>query len=343
MRRTIIDGLQSRSAHPQRHPRPWIGHGVLWLGLAIAWVSGWCLPLHAAVLSDVRIGEYEAHTRIVFEFSEPIQKERIVDLPPDGISVTFGKARVDLKRKMSVAQSTRIREVRLIDRQGMLAAQIHLNFSPSRYNAFRLDRPPRLVVDVFHATAVTGKISPSVEKPATALLNAEPAVILPSPEKALVRPPDDPDGRIETTDSAPSPVEVSDASPQSTPMPHTSLSEEPSKPAFSSPVDQPASSSDSKRLTDHLYRPQKGQLQFFLWIALVSLSLLIAILALLLRMTRRRETAAPATIAREVAFENQAAPIIESIKRVESTFADEEPIIELTERADISSKGADAA
>jgi hypothetical protein len=203
-----------------------------------------------------------------------------------------------------------------------------------------------LVVDVFHAATTGAEKSPPIETPAAARLDAAPADVLPSPEKALARPLDDPDGRVQAADSAPSPIEVSDAPPRaaSVTAPHTSPSEDPLKPAPSSPVDQPASSSDSKRLTDHLYRPQKGQLQFFLWIGLIALSLLIAVLALLLRAARRRETTAPTTAVKEVAFENQAGPIIELIERAESSFADEEPIIELTERVvDLPTGGADAA
>lgn len=276
----------------------WLQRVILFVSLICVWLAGSGLTAHAALLKDVRIGEYESYTRLVFEFSEPVQIGNIGDSPAEWLAVPFGKTDTDLKRKIPLDESTSIREIRLFNHQGTLTALLNPGFVRSGYDVFQLDNPPRIVVDLFHGASEPEETSWS--------------------ETTAAPPPSN--GRlsrdfIALEKNTPSVVDVTPQKPETTLL-----------------------SSQANSQTNWLYRPQKDQLQFYLWLTLIGLALLTVAMTLWLRSARRRAATVPQAPPRDRTFEKEVEPIIELIDRVEHLTVEPEAIIELTERVQIRPK-----
>jgi hypothetical protein len=119
--------------------------------LLIAGLLGWtCVaPCDAANLKDLRIGEYDYFTRIVFEFDAPVENPILTGGLSDQLDITFKQSQTDLARKIPTGLSNRIKDIQIWMRGKDLIAFIALEFDHFQFKWFQLSSPARVVVDVY--------------------------------------------------------------------------------------------------------------------------------------------------------------------------------------------------
>lgn len=316
------------SANPHAPPHPGslprgTGRRLAWLGVVLTLLAGLSSPIQAGWLSDVRIGEYDTHTRVVFEFSTLPDADTIETGGPDLLFVRLGDTQPDLRRKLSIEPASRIADVRLYRRQATLSAQLHLKYPPSRFDSFRLENPPRLVVDLFVAPPAEApppaptdiavqteqREAPPDELPASEAVN-DLTPIVAEPEPGPVS-----DTRFVTGDLARDALSTVPPTPQSAPIADVRSSNP------SAPPTPPARVTARTAFLSDIYRPPLGSLQFYLWSGMIVLSILIAVCLVLLRISARRDVAADRDAVEQAAREDPSEPIIELTDRVESPVA----------------------
>jgi hypothetical protein len=129
----------------------------------------WTCPSYAAKLKDIRVGEYETHTRIVFEHGDTIAHETLRPSASGQLSVVFPDTELDLIRKIPIDRSNHLKEIKIWQRQNELSLVLTFAFSRFRYELSRIDQPKRLVLDVYPMTpAETTSISKSEAKATSA-------------------------------------------------------------------------------------------------------------------------------------------------------------------------------
>lgn len=112
----------------------------------------WTCPSYAAKLKDIRVGEHETHTRIVFEHGDTIPHETLRPLAAGQLSVVFPDTELDLVRKIPIDSSKRLQEIKIWQRQNELSLVLTFAFEHFRYELSRIDQPNRLVLDVYRMT-----------------------------------------------------------------------------------------------------------------------------------------------------------------------------------------------
>jgi hypothetical protein len=170
----------------------------------------WLAPANAAQLKDVRLGEYNEFTRIVFDLDGPTASPEIEIRPSGQLLITFKKAGVSLLRKIPVERGPHIKDIQIWQRQGRrLSVLVITSHSKIRIESFRLSRPPRFAVDIF---PVAQSVGTDTVKPSESSVSGAQEVTPPLPKN-----------------DAPNIVQPADAKSRST--------------ARRQPTDQPASSS----------------------------------------------------------------------------------------------------
>lgn len=119
---------------------------ILYVGFVLI---AWTCPSYAAKLRDIRVGEYETHTRIVFEHADTIPQETLRPLPSGQLSVVFPDTELDLIRKIPFDRSKRLKEIKIWQRRNELSLVLTFAFTHFRYELSRFDQPKRLVLDVY--------------------------------------------------------------------------------------------------------------------------------------------------------------------------------------------------
>lgn len=113
------------------------------------WIIG-VATVQAALLNDIRVGDYDTHTRIVFELSEATVFERIISRKPGQLTIIFPNAKPQLVRKIPTERSARVEEITIFRRQDSLSVVLAFSFEHFRYELKEYENPFRLVIDVFH-------------------------------------------------------------------------------------------------------------------------------------------------------------------------------------------------
>jgi hypothetical protein len=103
----------------------------------------------AAELKDVRIGDYDDFTRVVFEFSGPVEPQNFADLAPNQLSVDFPDTQPRLIRKIPIDRSNRITNTQLWQKGDLLSAVLFFPFDRFRFEYFTLSEPNRIAIDIF--------------------------------------------------------------------------------------------------------------------------------------------------------------------------------------------------
>jgi hypothetical protein len=126
--------------------RSWTFLSLLYTGITIL---NWSGPAQATQLIDIRVGEYDKFTRIVFDLDRPTPNPDI-EIPSSGqLLITFNKASMNLTRKIPVERSRHLKKLQLWQRQGGLSVLLIFDYPGIRIESFRLSGPPRFAVDIF--------------------------------------------------------------------------------------------------------------------------------------------------------------------------------------------------
>jgi len=106
-------------------------------------------PSEAARLKDIRIGEYEKFTRIVFESDIEPSDEQILSSPPGQLMVVFKGTQPAFIRKIPIARGHFIKDLQIRIQNSQLAIVLDFNRKYERWKTFELGNPPRFALDVF--------------------------------------------------------------------------------------------------------------------------------------------------------------------------------------------------
>ena len=140
-------------------------------------LAGACLhfgshPANAAQLIDVRIGEYDGFTRVVFEVDAPPESPQIEILSTGKLKVAFDRTDVNLVRKIPVERSRHIKAIQFWQNNDQLSTVLMVDYPYFHFKTFQLSNPPRISVDIFPTappppvdTAPTTSESPSALEP----------------------------------------------------------------------------------------------------------------------------------------------------------------------------------
>ena len=126
----------------------------LWLSLLLLFAVYYCFPgtspCLAAVLKDIRVGEYDTFTRVVFEFDTPETiNDPIMDLGEARIQIGFPQTQPQFVRRIQLPGATHVKDIQIITDQTGLSAVILLSAPYSRTDSFNLDAPVRKVLDIY--------------------------------------------------------------------------------------------------------------------------------------------------------------------------------------------------
>jgi hypothetical protein len=136
----------------------------IWMVLLLWYIGffalAWSVPVFAAELKDVRVGEYKGFTRIVFELNERAIKPEIKIQSSNHLLVTFNKTIANLVRNIPVERSPNVDDIQFWQHKSSLSTLLIFDYPYIRLESFRLSRPARFAVDVFPvAVPITEKSS----------------------------------------------------------------------------------------------------------------------------------------------------------------------------------------
>jgi hypothetical protein len=110
-------------------------------------------PSWAALLKDIRTGEYETYTRIVFELDSAV-KEPVISQTAEQVQVVLSDTQPDLKRRLPPGVSRHLQDIKIQTvHPDKMSIIIQHGARISRISAFELHSPPRLVLDAHWATS----------------------------------------------------------------------------------------------------------------------------------------------------------------------------------------------
>jgi hypothetical protein len=113
----------------------------------------WTATAAGSSLRDIRIGEYDGFTRIVFELDTPVTSQTINPQDAGQLLVTLGNTTPRLVRKIPVERSAHVRDIQFWQRRGNLTTRFQMDYKNFRFEYFPLTNPPRLALDVYPLAA----------------------------------------------------------------------------------------------------------------------------------------------------------------------------------------------
>jgi hypothetical protein len=240
----------------------------------------------AAGLKDVRIGEYEDFTRVVFEFSALVHPVDFNDQTPGRLTIDFADTQPRLIRKIPIDRSDRIDDAQLWQKGTSLSAVLMFPFDHYRFEYFSLTEPNRIAVDIFPATQATGaapaaKNAPPVQSDKTAVSGSREAV---APTTTL--PPEHPRQMEQVAPIRETPLEKAAPPPaRNGDTPVASMDENPA-PSSQTGIRQVE---PYPQATKPVGTSFTSRLQYYLVVGLVVITMIILALLVLMLLSRYRE------------------------------------------------------
>lgn len=113
-----------------------------------AFVMGIINPANASTLKEIRLGDHDRYTRIVFEFEEPVKYQLPMATDEKYISIHFYNARSEKPDQHLIEDSKCVQAITTRYQEGHLTANIAVRSSRFLMNHFALESPARVVLDV---------------------------------------------------------------------------------------------------------------------------------------------------------------------------------------------------
>lgn len=126
--------------------RRWLYAHLLTTGIVLLALLS---PAYAQSLTDIRLGEYDNFTRIVFESNADLAPEKIVSSNPSQLTVIFSKTNPAFIRKIPVDRDPHIDRIKVLIHDDKLSITLFFRNPHARFDTFGLKAPPRMVLDVF--------------------------------------------------------------------------------------------------------------------------------------------------------------------------------------------------
>lgn len=259
----------------------------------------WVPPLQAALLKDIRLGEYKTFTRIVFEFDQAPPAIPDISVHEAELRVIFKDLTAALRRKIATQQSPHVNAIQiwLEDHQLSAVFKVDAAFKPGKISS--LSNPPRILMDVRWQTTAQGQPLPAAAAPQPLQSDSSPTndpVLIPAPaetarpllsQETLRLPshtqPSEPEAPSETVVPNELPVNLPAASQKQAPevlvlQPPAAPSQETLALQTETDANTPSPVSDA----------HPNRLQYYLVIGLVVLTIAILILLVLMLLTKYR-------------------------------------------------------
>ncbi len=265
-------------------------------------------PSEAAQLKDIRIGEYEKFTRIVFESDIDPVDEQILASPPGQLTLVFKETRPAFIRKIPIDRGHFIKDIQILVQKDQLAIVLDFDRPYERWKTFALGSPPRFALDVFWQAGA------SIPEPALDLQwHPEPPSIgeeQANPAPGFAEPPFD--SPIPGIGSETAPIPAANENLHSDVLDNentiTAQDRNASAPLENEITDrstdldpaigQPAPPSDSEKSIDKSRPSGVGRFQYVLILALVviTIGILLLLILMLVSNQRSRRKATPPNI-----------------------------------------------
>lgn len=302
--------------------RSWTFIPLLITGIAIL---NWYGPADAAQLKDIRVGEYDKFTRIVFELDGPTPDPDIEIQSSGQLLVTFNKASANLIRKIPVERSPHVKNIQLWQRQERLSALLISDYPNIRIESFRLTRPPRFAVDIFpiaeqakeNMTERSGPLVPAPDESAPpAEKNDQPSETELATKQVQSTTHEQPSDRTEEATMPEESVQTTTEAGSSAPIPMALEKIQPTIPKQRIPESTKTDSVDSQSAPPS----SQNRLQLYLVVTLVIITIAILLLLLLMLLTRHRLSDEKTTLKPSRRLQNQDRKIEALNSRIRDQF-----------------------
>lgn len=130
----------------------------------------WTTPSFAAQLKDIRLGEHNDYTRIVFEFDQSVQSNLVQPDNPHRLEIEFPDTRPNLVQKIPVERAKHLKDIQIWSAHNALSAVLKFNLTHKKVDTFALKEPPRIIVDIYWQTPATQPAKTSLGQRADAPL-----------------------------------------------------------------------------------------------------------------------------------------------------------------------------
>jgi hypothetical protein len=157
---------------------------IIWFLLLLAACGPWRRTAGANELTDLRMGEHGAYTRIVFEFknaighTNPVKKdgERVTVVFPKTAAIKEGSLQAEMQKNQRVKSL-------VLNKQGHdLCADITMPSADFTTKMRYLSKPERLILDIYGETIIPEKVVTAVVSPKTEQTALQTAVKAVKPE-----------------------------------------------------------------------------------------------------------------------------------------------------------------
>jgi hypothetical protein len=254
----------------------------------------WAAPAGASYLKDIRIGEYEGFTRIVFELDAPVSSQHINPKESGQLVVTLNKVQPRLIRKIPVERSKHVRSIQFWQRQGHLSTHFQLDYAHFRFEYFPLTGPPRLALDVY-PLAAQPKTANTIEtrQEESQIREIRESTILPYKEDNRNIAGMDASLTADSIKDAAAVAKIKEGGPpapeESTPLSNDQVAHDAGNTAH--PSEKPPIDTHTQDTgPEPVRKPPSNGLQFYLVIILVAITIGILALLLIMLLSKRRWT-----------------------------------------------------
>jgi hypothetical protein len=250
----------------------------------------WIHPSQATLLKDIRVGEYDTFTRIVFELDEASQAEPVVSDNSDLLRVVFRDMTADLVRKIPIERSRHVQEIQLWLEKSQLSAVIKLDTPYVRTKSSSMSDPPRVVVDVHWQAAAGEKTAFGAASRPSDTTAASPKIV-PSLQESMLIPFGLPNSLPPSVSEAPAETGQSVTLPEAPPpLAETQPAEvsvsTPPAPSIQQSISTPAEAATIPPVAESSRKT--NWLQYYLGIGLVILTIVILLMLVVMLLTRYR-------------------------------------------------------
>jgi hypothetical protein len=289
-------------------------------------ILDWYGLADAAQLKDIRVGEYDKFTRIVFELDGPTPDPDIEIRSSGQLLVTFHKASANLIRKIPVERSPHVNNIQLWQRQERLSALLISDYPNIRIESFRLTSPPRFAVDIFpvaeqakeNMTERSGPLVPAPDESSpSAGINDQPSETGLATKQVQSTTLEHPTDSTEEATMPEESVQTTTEADSSAPLPPMAVEKvQPTMPKQRIPESTKTDSVDSQNSPPS----KQNRLQLYLVVTLVIITIAILLLLLLMLLTRHRLSDEKTTLKPSQRLQNQDRKIAALNSRIRDQF-----------------------
>lgn len=278
----MVDALNIRCLFPAH---------LLFAVLSLMAYIGQC---QAGQLMDIRIGEHDNFTRVVFELDVLVESDLKISTTANQIEIRFPDTRPNLIQKIPLKRAKHIKNIQIWATKDKLAAVLELSAKHTKVDSFPLSAPPRIALDVYwqdepepsnsrQAVVSNSKTADQSEISESKIQSA----LLPASEKEPVEEPITDKTSVEPNDIkealtiiVPTPAQEVPSSFSAAGSTHRGKNRTVSPPLTIEEVTTPPANRNTK--------PHANRLQYYLVIVLVVITITILILLALMLLTRYR-------------------------------------------------------